>query len=155
MCLMRRRYFTDEGGIPPLRVSVERAVRFEETDPLGIVWHGRYASFFEDARTAFGEKYDLSYPHLYKHGITVPLKRIYFDFERVLRFRENFTVEATLHWSEAARLNFSYVISDAEGQVITTGYTVQVITDTDFNLLFVPPPYLANFRERWRTGKLV
>jgi acyl-CoA thioester hydrolase len=151
---MRRRYFADESGIPPLRVSVDRMVRFEETDPLGIVWHGRYASFFEDARTAFGEKYDLSYPRLHSHGIVIPLKQIYFDFERALRFREQFIVEASLHWSEAARLNFSYVIRDAEGQVITTGYTVQVITDREFNLLFVPPPYIAEFRERWKKGEL-
>lgn len=152
---MRRRYFPEESGIAPLRVSVERAVRFEETDQLGIVWHGRYASFFEDARTAFGEKYGLSYPELHRHGIIIPLKRIYFDFERALRFREEFTVEAALHWSDAARINFSYVIADAEGQAVTTGYTIQVMTDTNFNLLFVPPPYLADFRERWRAGKLV
>lgn len=152
---MKRNYFPDESGIPPLRVSVERTVRFEETDQLGIVWHGRYASYFEDARTAFGEKYNLSYPELYKRGVIIPLKQIHFDFVRPLRFREHFVVEATLHWSDAARINFSYVITDTSGQVVTAGYTVQLMADAEFNLLFVPPPYLADFRERWRKGELV
>ena len=50
---MRKNYFPSVKGCPPpLGIRVERKVRFEETDPLGIVWHGRYASFFEDARTA-------------------------------------------------------------------------------------------------------
>jgi acyl-CoA thioester hydrolase len=152
---MKRNYFPNESGVPPLRVSVERTVRFEETDQLGIVWHGRYASFFEDARTAFGEKYNLSYPELHKHGIIIPLKQIFFDFERPLRFREHFTVEITLHWSDAARINFSYVITDVAGQMVATGYTVQVMVDIDFNLLFVPPPFLAEFRARWRKGELI
>jgi acyl-CoA thioester hydrolase len=151
---MKRNYFPAENGTPPLRAIVERTVRFEETDQLGIVWHGRYASFFEDARTAFGEKYNLSYPELHRQGIIIPLKQIHFDFERPLRFREQFTVEITLHWSDAARINFSYVIADMAGQVVATGYTIQLMLDTEFNVLFVPPPYLADFRERWRTGRL-
>ena len=29
-------------------------VRFNETDPLGIVWHGNYISYFEEGRESFG-----------------------------------------------------------------------------------------------------
>jgi hypothetical protein len=29
-------------------------VRFNEADPLGIVWHGHYIRYFEDGREAFG-----------------------------------------------------------------------------------------------------
>ena len=32
----------------------EVRVRFTETDPLGIVWHGNYIQYFEDGREAFG-----------------------------------------------------------------------------------------------------
>jgi acyl-CoA thioester hydrolase len=28
-------------------------VRFVETDPLGIVWHGNYIQYFEDGREDF------------------------------------------------------------------------------------------------------
>lgn len=41
---------------PPLSAGATRLVRFNEADPLGIVWHGHYASYFEDARAAFGDK---------------------------------------------------------------------------------------------------
>ena len=59
---MRKPYFPSRKRDPsPLRVTVERRVRFEETDPLAIVWHGRYASYFEDARSAAGEKYGIGY----------------------------------------------------------------------------------------------
>ena len=56
----RLNYFPEKEGTPkPLETSVARRVRFEEVDPLTIVWHGRYPSYFEDGRAAFGEKYCL------------------------------------------------------------------------------------------------
>ena len=44
-----------------LTASVIIRVRFNETDPLGIVWHGNYIKYFEEGREAFGRKYGLSY----------------------------------------------------------------------------------------------
>lgn len=31
----------------------EIRVRFNETDPLGIVWHGNYITYFEDGEKPF------------------------------------------------------------------------------------------------------
>ena len=35
-------------------------VRFNETDVLGVVWHGNYIKFFEDGREAFGREHGIS-----------------------------------------------------------------------------------------------
>ena len=59
---MIKPYFPSSKEQPlPLRIQAKRRVRFEEVDSLGFVWHGRYPSFFEDARTALGDKYDIGY----------------------------------------------------------------------------------------------
>ena len=29
-------------------------IRFSEVDSMGVVWHGNYAKYFEDAREEFG-----------------------------------------------------------------------------------------------------
>ena len=56
------KYFKqDENALLPLTANTKRKVRFEEVDSLGIVWHGRYPSFFEDSRDEFGNKYGLKY----------------------------------------------------------------------------------------------
>lgn len=53
---MRKAYFRPVPGAPaPLCVTTQREVRFEEVDVMRIVWHGRYASYFEDGRVAPGE----------------------------------------------------------------------------------------------------
>jgi acyl-CoA thioester hydrolase len=152
---MSRAYFTPQQGAPsPLRVCVERSVRFEEVDPLNIVWHGRYPSFFEDARVAFGDKYGIGYLDCYERGILTPIKKLHLDYFRPLRFPEPFTIEGILHWSEAARLDFEFIIRNSQQEVTTTGYTVQMMLDPQQNIMLIPPPFVQEFRERWRSGEL-
>ncbi|MCH5716298.1 acyl-CoA thioesterase [Niabella hibiscisoli] len=43
--------------------TIEVLIRFNEADPLGIVWHGHYVRYFEDGREAFGEQYGIGYMH--------------------------------------------------------------------------------------------
>jgi len=153
---MRKSYFPSIKGDPhPLRVRVERKVRFEEVDQLGIVWHGRYASFFEDTRCALGEKYGIGYPDFYKNEVIAPIRILHTDFHSPLRFNKTFVIEGIVHWTEAARINIEYQIWNPEGRLSTSGYTVQVMLDKDEQLLLVPPPFYRDFREKWRAGELL
>jgi len=150
---MLKKYFPSSKGQPaPLRVQVKRRVRFEEVDALGLVWHGRYASFFEDARTTLGDTYAIGYMDFYKHGVMAPIKKMHIDYHHPLRFQEEATIEAILHWSEAARINFEFIIRDSKKKVTTTGYTVQLMLDKDENLLVVSPPFYKAFCNRWKAG---
>ena len=151
---MRKPYFPFIKDNPaPLRVQVERRVRFEETDQLGIVWHGRYASFFEDARSAAGEKYGIGYPDFYKNEVIAPIRILHTDFHFPLKFNETFVIEGVLHWTEATRINIEYLIWNSDGRLSTTGYTVQVLLDKDEQLFLIPPPFYRDFREKWRAGE--
>lgn len=137
----------------PLRCSVMREARFEEVDALKMVWHGRYPSYFEDARVAFGKAYGLGYTDFYAAGLVVPVKQMGIDYVAPLRFGQICRVTASLHWSEAARMNFSYVIADVSGSVATTGYTVQLFLNTKQELFMAKPEMYANFCARWALGE--
>lgn len=143
-----------QGGPAPLRATVARQVRFEEVDPLNIVWHGRYPSYFEDARVAFGEKFGLGYLDCYEQGILTPIKKMHVDYFRPLRFPDPFTVEGILHFTPAARLNFEFVIRNRAGEVATTGYTVQMLLDREQEVMLIPPPFIQEFLRRWQEGEL-
>ncbi|UCF94667.1 MAG: acyl-CoA thioesterase [Desulfobacterales bacterium] len=152
---MIKPYFPVREGQPkPLRVQVRTQVRFEEVDALGIVWHGRYPSYFEDARVALGERYGIGYMDFYAHGVVAPIKKMHLDYHSSLRFQEEITVAALLHWSEAARMNFEFTIRKSNGDLATTGYTVQMMLDRNQNILVVPPPFYVAFCERWKAGEL-
>ncbi|ABA89890.1 acyl-CoA thioesterase [Syntrophotalea carbinolica DSM 2380] len=148
---MRKPYFPQKNGPSPLCHSVERRVRFEEVDPLGIVWHGRYASYFEDARVAHGDHFGIGYLDFYKYGITTPIKQFHVDYAQPLIYGETYAIEARLHWTEAARLNYEFCITDAAGDVLTRGYSVQLMVDEHRELLVFPPDFYVAFLESWRS----
>lgn len=153
---MKKNYFKKSAHDPQaLRCCVERVVRFEEVDALGIVWHGRYPSYFEDGRVLLGEQYGLGYLDLYEQGIIAPIKQMHVDYQRPLRFGELFSIEAILHWSDAVRLNHEFILRNAAGEITTTGYTVQLLMDNEDNVLMLPPTFYAEFRQRWQAGALV
>lgn len=152
---MNKAYFPEREGQPePLRMTVSRTVRFEELDPLGIVWHGRYTSYFEDARVALGEKYGIGYMDFYHHGVVAPIKKMHFDYHLPLRYRDKMTIEAIWHWSEAVRINFEFNIRNGNAELVTSGYTVQMMLDLDGNILVVPPPFYTAFCNKWKAGQL-
>lgn len=151
---MIKPYFkTVPGAPPPLTASVERRVRFEEVDALGIVWHGRYVSYFEDARVALGRRYGINYMDFYDAGFVTPLKRLELDYVAPLHFEECIRIEGRLHYTEAARINFDYSIYSPAGEVAARGASVQLMLDKSGELLMSPPPFFAAFLDRWRRGE--
>ena len=152
---MGRPFFRQVEGQPePLRAVVTRRVRFEEVDQLGIVWHGRYAGYFEDARVALTDAHTIGYLDFFDQGILTPIKQLSMDFRRPLHHKETFSVEAAMHWSDAARLNFEYVIRNERGEITTTGMSVQLMLDLSREILLVHPPFYAEFCRRWKRGEL-
>lgn len=152
---MRKAYFPRRDGAPePLRITVTRRVRFEEVDPLGIVWHGRYPSFFEDARVALGDSLGVGYMNFHGNGVVAPIRQLQVDYHSPLKYGETFNVTALLHWTDAARMNFEFVVENESGAVTTTGCTVQLFLDLDGELLMTPPDFYREFLSRWERGKL-
>ena len=147
-------YFKVQNGPQPLIVSCRRRVRLDEVDALGIVWHGRYASYLEDGREEMGWRYGLSYIEFKEAGAVLPIRSIQIDYLTPLRYMEEFTVETALHWHEAARLNMEYKVYNGDGQLATRGCSVQMMVDLEGNLLLEAPAFYRDFQRRWRLGEI-
>jgi acyl-CoA thioester hydrolase len=147
--------FPEEPGAPdPLEARVRRRVAFSDTDPVGIVWFGRYAAYFEEAAAELGRRCGLSYEDFRQAGLRSVIARYTVDFLTPLLLDEEITVTARLHWTEAARLNTEYRIHGADGGLRTRAMTVQVFTSADDGrLCLVSPPLWTRCRDRWRRGE--
>jgi len=148
-----KQYFKQAADAPaPLCSETDRRVRFEEVDSIRMVWHGRYPSYFEDGRISFGDAYGLNYQSFMKNRVMAPIVQMHFDFKFPLRFDETMRIRTCLHWNQAMRLDFSYRIVNGEDRLCAQGYTVQVLTDPDGTVLFVPPEWMLDFRQKWQAG---
>ncbi len=152
----KKKYFIEEPDAPkPLIAECSRVVRFEEVDPLTIVWHGRFPSFLEDGRAAFGKKYRMGYMDMYEAGFLAPIVQMHIDNHNPLQFGEEFLIRARLHWTQAVRMNFSYEIVKGDNIPVATGYTVQLFTDLQRNVMLVRPDYIEEFMRDWQEGKFL
>jgi acyl-CoA thioester hydrolase len=123
-------------------------VRFNEADPLGIVWHGHYIRYFEDGRESFGNKYGLRYLDFYKKGYVIPVVKVECDFKRSLRYGDEVTVETTFIHCDAAKLQFKYRLYNTKsGELVATGSSVQVFLDKEKSQLQLTNP---PFFEEWK-----
>lgn len=128
----------------------EVQVRFNEADPLGIVWHGHYIRYFEDGREAFGNMHGLSYLDVYKQGFVIPVVNVQCDFKLSLRYGDRVIVETKYIPTDAAKMKFTYRLYNAEtGILVATGSSVQVFLDKDESVLQLSnPPFFEEWKKK-------
>ncbi len=155
--MTRRRkinYFTVPDNAPKLiSASITRRCQFSEVDALAMVWHGRYVSFFEEAATELGHKCGLTYETMHDAGIAAPVAQLHIDYYRPLRLNERFSVQASVIWSEGAKLNTQFMITSEDGSCTCSGYMVQMFVEyATGEVCILPPPLLVDFHEKWLAG---
>lgn len=126
-------------------------IRFSEVDSMNIVWHGAYSLYFEDAREAFGKKYDLGYMKMFHNGYFAPLVELSFQYKKPLLYGMHPAITIIYRPTDAAKIIFDYEIHDTvDGTLLATGHSVQVFTDTKYQLIWFTPP----FYEEWKKQHL-
>ena len=137
-----------------LRILTERTevpVRFNEADPLGIVWHGHYIRYFEDGREAFGAKYGLTYLDFFHNGLVVPVVSVDCQFKKPLRYGDTVIVETQYVDCQAAKIQFRYRLLNAQtGDIVATGKSLQVFLDKgDMTLQWNVPAWFEAWKVKW------
>ena len=124
-------------------------IRFNETDPLGIVWHGNYITYFEDGREDFGIKHGISYLDVQKNGYVTPIIESSCQHKLPLRYGDIATIETTYVDTAAAKMIFTYKIYNAEGKIVATGKTIQVFLHIKTNELSLTlPPFFEAWKKK-------
>lgn len=123
-------------------------VRFDECDPLGIVWHGNYIRYFEDGREGFGREHGISYLNQQAQGYATPIVRTECEHQLPLKYGDVATVNTWYCDSPAAKMIFEYEILNPEGKVACTGRTVQVFVHTGGEMALTAPERFLEWKRK-------
>src|SRR5690606_3545348 len=104
-------------------------VKFNQTDALGIVWHGNYIDYFEDGREAFGRHYGISYKDVQNNGLATPIAKTEREHIQPLRYAVDADIVTTFVDAPAAKLRFVFEIFNDKEELVCYGKTTQVFTD--------------------------
>ena len=137
----------------PISAIARLEVKFNECDPMGIVWHGNYIKYFEEGREAFGKAYKLDFMEFYNRGFSVPIVHVSCDYKRPLVYRDVALVETVYRKTPAAKIIFDYVIrKESTGELICKGSTTQVFVNKDnMKLSLVVPDFFAEWLAHKKT----
>jgi len=119
---------------------------------MAILWHGHYPRLFEDASTELRRNIGLSYEDFFVAELRAPIAQLHADYHKPLVLDELAQIQAELIWNDAARLNVEYTIFKEDGSIASTGYTVQLFTDTKGQPCWLMPDLLATSQQRWQAG---
>ena len=131
--------------------KTEVLVRFNEADPLGIVWHGHYIRYFEDGREDFGAQYGIGYLDFFKNGFVIPVVNVDCSFKKSLRYGDTVIVETSFIPCEAAKIKFNYrLFNKKTKELVATGSSVQVFLDREHSgLQLLNPPLFEEWKRKY------
>jgi acyl-CoA thioester hydrolase len=148
-------YFTaPEGAPPPIAVRLTQRIRFSDVDPMGILWHGRYAKLFEQANDELGGLCRMTYPDFRRERIMAPIVQLHVDYFAPVMLGEQVTIVGRMIYTESARANIEYEIVKQDGTLAAAGYTVQMFVDESGAPLMASPALLEACRARWKSGQI-
>ena len=105
------------------KFSMQIKVRYCETDQMGLVHHGSYVNYFEEARISWISNLGFSYSEMEKSGIILPVSKLNINYLRPAYFENDLVVNVELAELPTSRLIFNYTITNKD-EVVVTGTTV-------------------------------
>jgi acyl-CoA thioester hydrolase len=132
-----------EVGVNQRSATAEFTVPFSDLDPMGVVWHGNYAKYFEYARTKLMQTFDFDHDVMLHSGYLWPVIQLSVKYIKPLRYQQQIRIMACLEeWEN--RLKINYLITDCSSQItLTKGYTIQVAVEQNTQkMCFASPDIL-------------
>tara|TARA_B100000575_G_scaffold162903_1_gene130177 strand:- start:344 stop:697 length:354 start_codon:yes stop_codon:yes gene_type:complete len=90
---------------------------------MGLVHHGSYINYFEEARIAWISNLGFSYSEMEKSGIILPVSKLNVSYLKPAYFDDDLVVNVELAELPTSRLIFNYTIKNKD-EVVVTGTTV-------------------------------
>jgi acyl-CoA thioester hydrolase len=121
-------------------------VRFSDVDAYGVVWHGNYIHYMEDARAAFGQVYGEDFTFQDRQNYLAPVVHCSVDHRTPLRSTETALVRAYFLVPKSTKIEFLYVVfRSSDLTPVATAYTIQILTDGSGNPMLTGCELLDDF----------
>jgi acyl-CoA thioester hydrolase len=111
--------------------STQVRVRYAETDQMGYVYYGNYATYFEVARVEALRQMGLSYRELEDQGIMMPVLENWSKYITPATYDELLTIKVSIKERPNVRIAFHYEIYNTTNKLIHEGVTKLVFVKID------------------------
>ncbi len=114
-------------------------VRYSETDQMGFVYYGQYASYLEVGRVEALRSLGIRYSSLEESGILMPVTDLHIRYKKPARYDELLYIETRVETLPKSRIVFHYSMFNESMELLNTADTELVfIRSTDNKPMRVP-----------------
>ena len=97
------------------------------TDYAGIVWHGTYIAWMEEARVECLRSLGIEFADLVAIGCDLPVVDLSIRYHRPIKLGMGAIVRARMSAMEGVRLNWEYLVQSLDGQEIYVSAQVALV----------------------------
>ncbi len=106
--------------------TIQVRVRYAETDQMGYVYYGNYATYFEVARVETFRSLGFSYKEMEDEGIMMPVLEYKTKFIRPAKYDDLLTIKVFVKEKPGVRIRFEYEIYNEEETLLNISETTLV-----------------------------
>lgn len=114
-------------------------VRYSDTDQMGYMYYGNYASFYEVGRVEMLRSLGLTYRSFEESGIMMPVLELHSKYIKPARYDDRITVRTFLKELPQTRIHFDYELFNEKDELINIGSTKLVFVDMQSGRPSKPP----------------
>lgn len=123
-------------------------IYYEDTDAGGVVYHARYAHFFERARTEMLREKGFEQQKLRKENLAFIVRKMTIDYLHPAKLDDLLTVETIITYVQLTSLAFLQRLINQQGKEICTAEIVIVSIDTfKMKPTRLPESIVAEFKQ--------
>ncbi len=117
-------------------------VRYAETDKMGYVYYGQYATYFEVARVEALRSLGISYKEMEEKGVMLPVLSYSTKFFKPAFYDDELTIKLNIKEMPKTRIHFYFETYNPSQIKINEAEVVLVFVDMEKNKPCLPPQEL-------------
>lgn len=130
-------------------INTDFAVRYAETDAMGVVHHANYLVYFEEGRSHYMRTLGTDYAEFEAAGFQLPVTETGLRYVGSLRYGTRVHVSTRVTENKSRSIRFDYEVSTLrDRQVLVTGFTKHMWTDPAGKVIRAPASW-ANLLQNY------
>ena len=113
--------------------KLEKIVLPQHTDHAGVMWHGSYLNFLEEARIDALNKVGISYSQLSKRGFELPVVSLTIKYKLAFKHGENIQLKSEINIVNKIRLKSHTLFLKKEGNISASSVVDLVLVSKKFD----------------------
>jgi len=124
--------------------EIQIRIAYADTDLMGYVYYGNYATFYERGRTELIRSLGLSYKEMEKLGVMMPVRTVTSEFLKPAYYDDLITIKTIVSEVPTSRMTFNYEIYNQNSVLLNKASKTLIFLDVEKRKPVRAPQFLLD-----------